>query len=107
MESEAAHTHQDQVFGHLSPLTPAGRQQHLVHSSHAMASPAHTCGQEEEGVKQLREIRVREASLLSSPHPEPHSCREYSSLSSDLEVSRVSILRPGGCGACRQEAVPS
>ena len=29
MESEAAHTHQDQVFGHLSPQALQTRQQHL------------------------------------------------------------------------------
>lgn len=48
----------------------------------------------------------------SPPLLEPHSCREYSSLSSNLEVSRVSILRPGAAGLvdrrqCQQEPVPS
>ena len=51
MESEAAHTHQDQVFGHLSPQALHARQQHLcsLNSPHGRQAQHIPVGRKKEG----------------------------------------------------------
>lgn len=57
MESEAAHAHQDQIFGHLSPQALQARQQHLgslnsLHGGQAQHIPVG-------GKKEGRQLEIR------------------------------------------------